>query len=212
MSCLSEHLLRRLAEHLTEDTLEILRRLPGRESEALAAATAVAAAAAAAAAGVRAAEGRGLEGGTGEGEIPPPPRLPLGVEGSTLLVSKLYRLKLEQMLESRGGGGRCGVDGRGSGLAAVAAGATGVAGAAGVAGPSSDSSAAASSAAPSQSMASVGRGGGCVARCGACGRLYSAAARATLLCPRARVYVDFDGNVIGERPAGIGFSGTKLIL
>ena len=62
---------------------------------------------------------------------------------SALLVSKLYRLKLEQLIEAR--------------------------------------------------SATT-----CVARCGQCGRLYSAAARSNLVCPRARLYVDFNGAIIAR--------------
>ena len=36
------------------------------------------------------------------------------------------------------------------------------------------------------------------ARCVACGRLYSAAHRSKLVCPRARVYVDFHGDVVAR--------------
>ena len=37
-----------------------------------------------------------------------------------------------------------------------------------------------------------------VARCAACGRLYSSAHRNRLTCPRARTYVDFNGDVIAR--------------
>lgn len=117
MSCLAEHLLRRLAAQLTEDTLELLRRLPARDDTH-----------AAHTLGVDATQTTANSAVAG---------------GSALLVSKLYRLKLEQLLEAR-------------------------------------------------STTT------CVARCGACGRLYSAAARSKLVCPRARVYVDFNGDVIAR--------------
>ena len=122
VSCLAEHLLRRLAAQLTEDTLELVRRAPE----------------------------------------PPPANVDVDVDvddanagekksstsnsnsnGAALLVSKLYRLKLERLLEAR---------------AATTS----------------------------------------VARCAACGRLYSSAHRNRLTCPRARTYVDFNGDVIAR--------------
>ena len=108
MSCLAEHLLRRLAAQLTEDTLELLRRLPEKDAT-----------------------------------TDPTTGVAASAGSATLLVSKLYRLKLEQLLEAK--------------------------------------------------SATT-----CVARCAACGRLYSAAARSKLVCPRARVYVDFNGEVIAR--------------
>ena len=81
MSCLAEHLLRRLAAQLTEDTLELLRRLPASKH------------------GDVDGGGGGVNGVVDTVHSQTPPAVSVG--GSALLVSKLYRLKLEQLLEAR---------------------------------------------------------------------------------------------------------------